>query len=275
MHNHSKLVRMKITNLGCIGPQGITVELDDIVGLVGANNCGKSTVLRAYEAAVSMVALDANEFHNAAAGTPASVEIWVHIPAGTPNIDEKWKEKFGELLLVRSKWEWTQPGKPTRYTWDPELNNYSENGKAAGLDAVFNSRLPKPFRIGSLENPQEEHAKLLKLVLEPMIARFNQLLKSNSDLKTKVDTLKSAAGTEVAAFQSSVDSVQAKITGLTSACSTQTRSRCGFRWAIWASTWKRRWQRPHTSASKRLMALFGGTNKAPVHSVHCSGPCSK
>ena len=45
----SHLVRMRVRNLGCIGNEGLTVELDDIVCLVGANNAGKTTVLRAYE----------------------------------------------------------------------------------------------------------------------------------------------------------------------------------------------------------------------------------
>ena len=47
----SYLVKLKVCNLGCIGPEGLEVSLDEIVCLVGANNTGKSTVLRAYEAA--------------------------------------------------------------------------------------------------------------------------------------------------------------------------------------------------------------------------------
>jgi putative ATP-dependent endonuclease of OLD family len=59
----SKLVQMKVCNLGCIGSEGLVVLLDEIVCLVGPNNCGKSTVLRAYEAAVSQAALSEQEFH--------------------------------------------------------------------------------------------------------------------------------------------------------------------------------------------------------------------
>ena len=46
MAEHSKLVKMKTVNLGCIGPEGLVIALDDIICLVGANNAGKSTVLR-------------------------------------------------------------------------------------------------------------------------------------------------------------------------------------------------------------------------------------
>ena len=44
MTERSRLVRMHIKNIGCIGDDGLTVELDDIVCLVGANNSGKTTV---------------------------------------------------------------------------------------------------------------------------------------------------------------------------------------------------------------------------------------
>ena len=153
MPDVSKLVRMKIVNIGPIGPEGVTIDLDNIVCLVGANNSGKSTVLRAYE-----LALGAQKFApekdlcKRATERLASVEIWVHIPTGVANIAEKWKSKEGDLLLVRSRWEWSEANSwsANRQTWDPEMGDYSADGKASGLDNVFNSRLPQPFRIGTL-----------------------------------------------------------------------------------------------------------------------------
>jgi putative ATP-dependent endonuclease of OLD family len=52
---HSKLVSLQLRNLGCIGPEGLKVALDKIVCLVGRNNAGKSTVIRAYELAVGTI----------------------------------------------------------------------------------------------------------------------------------------------------------------------------------------------------------------------------
>ncbi len=46
MAERSKLVKMRIQNLGCIGPEGLEISLDNIICIVGANNSGKSTVLR-------------------------------------------------------------------------------------------------------------------------------------------------------------------------------------------------------------------------------------
>nr|WP_315465678.1 AAA family ATPase [uncultured Rhodoferax sp.] len=186
MAERSHLVRMHVKNIGCIGNDGLTIELDEIVCLVGANNAGKTTVLRAYELAVKQAELKPEDFNRNSNGNSASVELWVHIPKAAANVDEKWKEESDGLLLVRSKWEWpTNGGKPTRTTWDPEAKEYADDGRASGLDTVFNSRLPQPFRIGSLDDPQEEHKKLLTLVLEPVTRRYKALMDDKESALSK------------------------------------------------------------------------------------------
>jgi putative ATP-dependent endonuclease of the OLD family len=211
--NRSRLVRMSVANIGCVGPQGIQIALDDIVCLVGVNNCGKSTVLRAYEAAANSTPLLTDEIHSQANGAPATVELWVHIPEGAENIPAKWKESEGGFLLVRSKWEWPKADvKPTRTTWDPEEKKYADDGKAAGLDTVFNSRLPKPFRIGSLENPTEEHAKLLDLILGPIKQKLAELIgDKTSGLFASIEDVRKEAEKPVSAFRADVDRVQGRV----------------------------------------------------------------
>jgi len=165
----SKLLKISIGNLGCIGNEGLSVSLDNILCLVGDNNSGKSTVLRAYELAVgAQVYSYDKDYCKRSKDENTYIEISVHIPEGTANIAEKWKEKQGELLVVKSKWEWDKNSSKTRRTYDPETGDYSDDGNAAGLDNVFNSRLPVPFRIGALENPQAELKNLLKLIVDPI-----------------------------------------------------------------------------------------------------------
>lgn len=209
----SKLVKMRIVNFGCFGSDGVEISLDNIVCLVGPNNVGKSTVLRAYEAAVSSCDLKPEDIYAGANGLSASVELWIHIPAGAENIDEKWKEHKGEMLLVRSKWEWPGTGgKPSRATWDPERGEYAQDTKASGLDTVFSSRLPQPFRIGALEDPAKEHAKLLELVLDPVKARLAELLKDEtSELNAQMRTLQAAAEKPVEEFREMLAVVQEKV----------------------------------------------------------------
>ncbi len=91
MAEHSKLVKMRISNIGCVGTEGLNIELDKILTLVGVNNSGKSTVLKAYELAAGTVNFTKEDRCVRGLDKPSSVELWVHIPANTPNIPEKWK----------------------------------------------------------------------------------------------------------------------------------------------------------------------------------------
>ncbi|WP_233523493.1 AAA family ATPase [Dyella solisilvae] len=45
----ARMHKLTIRNFRAIGKQPVEIELDDIVVLVGANNTGKSSILRAYE----------------------------------------------------------------------------------------------------------------------------------------------------------------------------------------------------------------------------------
>ncbi len=211
MSKHSKLVRMRIQNIGSIGPESLEVELDNILCLVGVNNCGKSTVLRAYELAVGNKELKPEDVCKWSNDNKPSVEIWVHIPKGMPNIDEKWKQVDGELLLVRSKWEWEPNGskKPTRTTWNPETNDYDPEGNAAGLDTVFSSRLPKPIRINSLESPEEEQGKLMGIIVDPIAKQIN------AQLEDETTELSKAQKTFLHLINSSVNDCNDKIQSIT------------------------------------------------------------
>ena len=44
-----RLHKLTVKNFRAIGSEPVTLELDDIVVLVGSNNSGKSSILRAYE----------------------------------------------------------------------------------------------------------------------------------------------------------------------------------------------------------------------------------
>lgn len=51
------------------------------------------------------------------------------------------------------------------------------------MDTVFTSRLPVPIRVGSLENPEAEHKRLLTLVLQPIVEKIENLrADENSEL---------------------------------------------------------------------------------------------
>lgn len=109
--NRSKLVRITVRNIGCIGNDGVEIELDDVVCLVGNNNAGKSTVLRAYELAKGSTAFDPthDRCQYAPPDEPSEVLLEVHIPDGIGNDDAIWKTEKDGLLIVKSRWQWAGP----------------------------------------------------------------------------------------------------------------------------------------------------------------------
>lgn len=217
MPSRSKLVKMIVKNLGCIGPKGIEIALDDIVCIVGKNNVGKSTILRAYELAQGSRPVSPDDCCQFGEGLFPEVELWVHIPEGTGNIASKWKESVDDLLIVRSRWTWTGAEKaPTRQTWDPEANDgagaWAEDGKAGGLDAVFKSRLPQPLRIGALQDATKEHEELLKLVTEPLANDLKGLLADqNSALAAAMEKFVQEALKPVEAYKQSIEATTADL----------------------------------------------------------------
>lgn len=199
MQNASKLVRMTIRNIGCVGPEGLTVQLDNVVCLVGKNNAGKSTVLRAYAFAHGTETFaEKDRCQHSKDDEFSEVELEVHIPKGIGNVDEKWKRPEGDLLIVRSLWRWTAPSyKPERLTWDPEADGWSADGKAGGADNVFKSRLPKPIRIGSLQDAEGMEKELSAMALAPLV----QLIEAE----------RANAGSQLAG---ALSAVSAQLTGL-------------------------------------------------------------
>lgn len=202
--NRSKLVRMTLRNIGCIGDESLIIELDNIVCLVGKNNSGKSTILRAYELARGSMAFERSRdrHQHATDEQPSEVELEVHIPDGIGNVDARWKDQQGGLLIVRSRWQWVAPDfAKVRETWNPEggadgTGEWADD-KAGGADAVFSSRLPRPLRIGSLEDIGKTESNLLTLALAPLLvtlekARSNAesaLYKSISSVTTEIEAL--------------------------------------------------------------------------------------
>lgn len=184
MANRSRLVRLSLKNIGCVGDEGLTIELDNIVCLVGRNNAGKSTVLRAYELAHGAEAFSVSRdlCQWCPDGAAAEIQLEVHIPTDIANVDAKWKKSEGDLLIVKSRWQWLAPdyNKAVRSTWDPEADDWAEDGKAGGADNVFKSRLPRPLRIGSLQDSEGTEKLLLTFALSPLVALIEKV-KSNSE----------------------------------------------------------------------------------------------
>lgn len=218
--NRSKLVRITVRNIGCIGDEGIQIELDNVVCLVGKNNAGKSTVLRAYELAKGSVAFDVarDRCQYAPEDQPSEVLLEVHIPEGIGNVDAKWKTEKDGLLIVKSRWQWASPSyQKVRTTWDPNGGDDGEGGwaaegKAGGADPVFNSRLPRPLRIGSLDDAAKTEEMLLTLALGPLLSSLEkERINPESDLSKAISSVSDRLGVLSGAHEEHFNSIAGRI----------------------------------------------------------------
>ena len=116
----SKLKKLVIKNFRCIGNTPVEIELNDIVVLVGPNNVGKSTILRAYEVVMNHGSnegdLAIEDFPNEIIDSQAfpEIELQTYVNEDKPaqhwlHVDEETKQEY-----VRERWIWNAPGKPKR-----------------------------------------------------------------------------------------------------------------------------------------------------------------
>ena len=218
--NRSRLVRITVRNIGCIGNDGVEIELDNVVCLVGKNNAGKSTILRAYELAKGSAPFSDSKDRclYAAAEHPCEVQLEVHIPEGIGNVDAKWKTEKDGLLIVRSRWVWAAPKfEKVRTTWDPTAGpdgqgDWAEDGKAGGADPVFSSRLPRPLRIGSLDDAAKTEEMLLTLALGPLVAGLEkERINPKSELSQALDGVTQRLNTLSGAHQAHFNSISGRV----------------------------------------------------------------
>lgn len=175
-----RLVRLIIKNFRCIGADPITVDLDDIVVLVGSNNTGKSSILKVYELVMSE-------------GSKAGELTLEDFPRGKPNSDElpevelhtivydnspgpEWVETLstGESL-VKERWKWEQPGAPDRRGFNVKEGRWAVDTDKEkvpwGMAGVANSRRPQPHRVDAFDSPEKQAKAIVDLLMDAIKER--------------------------------------------------------------------------------------------------------
>lgn len=177
----SKMKSLSIRNFRCIGDLPVVVELDDIVVLVGANNAGKSTILRAFEVVTEF---GSNEGHLTIADfpngipksdRPTEIVLETYVAEGLPA--DKWlHEEPSGRRFVRERFQWKSVGEGTR---QGQLRDASEGDWEEqvpwGAANVSNARKPKPHRIDAFANPEKQAEQILDLLRDLLIDRAASL----------------------------------------------------------------------------------------------------
>ncbi|MBP9151986.1 MAG: AAA family ATPase [Flavobacteriales bacterium] len=200
----AKLEKLVIKNFRAIGETPVEIDLDEIVVLVGPNNVGKSSILRAYEVVMGDLVMTLDDFHlNDFNRIP---EIIVHTIVDD---DDKPGDLWSETLstgkyLVKEKWVWESPGsKSVRRGFlidEARWSNDDDKQKVpwGAKNFAFKHR-PQPHRISAFSTPDEQSEGIISLIdtliknrLESRRAdvdeesAYSKLIKSIAELQQQV-----------------------------------------------------------------------------------------
>ncbi len=180
-----RLSKLVIKNFRTIGNIPVEIYLDDIVVLVGANNVGKSSILRAYEVAMNTGSkagyLTIDDFPNNIVEEDNLPEIEVHTIISENKPGEQWIETLssGEML-IREKWTWSSPGvEPKRRGFDVYEQKWVDK-VPWGAPNVANAYRPKVHRIDAFSAPDVQEAEITGLLQAIIKEKFKNIISPNN-----------------------------------------------------------------------------------------------
>ncbi|RYE58488.1 MAG: ATP-dependent endonuclease [Sphingobacteriales bacterium] len=177
-----RLKKLIVKNFRCIGNHPVEIELDDIVVLVGPNNAGKSSILKAYEVVMSDGSkkgeLTIDDFPNNNIDPNRLPEIELHTVVYEEKVGAKWLTKIEDGFLVREKWWWSAEGKPIRRGWNVDTGDWDESSFPFGPANIANSRRPEPHKVDAFSDPEEQAKEIKKLLMTGITERVKSLQSS-------------------------------------------------------------------------------------------------
>ncbi|MFV5701729.1 ATP-dependent nuclease [Flavobacterium sp. XS2P12] len=181
-----KLHKLIITNFRGLKANQNIIEFSNsnIIFLIGQNNAGKSTYLRAYEFFTNPSQKAALEdFNNHDREIPIIIEGWflkeeeddedLDLQGSGKNKEPKWVDKWvNEDNIVRVRKKWSSVGTNfEKETFSPLENDWVSNG-FGGLDTLFSKYTPTPIAINAMENDTTLEEKVNKLIQDDFIKKM-------------------------------------------------------------------------------------------------------
>lgn len=218
--NNPRLTKLIIKNYRSIGSAPVEIDLNDIVVLVGSNNVGKSSILKAYELVMSQGSAKADlkleDFPNNKIDENNLPEIELHTIVFDNSPGDMWIETLenGEYL-VRERWIWESEGKPRREGWDVEKGEWSIN-VPWGAPNVANSRRPEPHRIDAFSSPEDQAKEIKSLLMNSLNERVKNLKKEEeeNDYMKLINQAKELQKKIVQESQEEIDKVNTELSNL-------------------------------------------------------------
>jgi len=213
-----RLHKLIIKNFRCIGSNPVEIELDDIVVLVGPNNVGKTSILKAYEIVMCEGSKNSNltidDFPNKIINDEALPEIELQTIIFDKAPGEQWIIPLdnGEGL-VREKWVWASEGAPKRQGFDVKIGDWSTS-VPWGAPNVANSRRPEPHIIDAFESPDGQTVEIKKILMQALQDRISSLKNNDeeNDYKKILDMIKSFQNKIVEDSTGAISEMQEELT---------------------------------------------------------------
>jgi predicted ATP-dependent endonuclease of OLD family len=172
----------------------------NIIFLIGQNNVGKSSILRAYEFFVgSSQKASVSDFYNYDTETPIEIEgVFLKEQdddaaedfVGTgkkaePDWVNKWVDA-NNLIRINKIWK-AKDEAAEKYTWSPADNNWVLNG-FGGLPTLFQKYAPTAISISAMETELSLEEKVNKLIQDEVLKKLKE--DYPEDLNTLIEGVK-------------------------------------------------------------------------------------
>ena len=173
----AKLRKLVVQNFGCIGTTPVEIDLDDIVVLVGPNNTGKSTILRAYHVVFSSSEpkLKIDDFPELKLDPDNLPTIELHTAVNANPPGHRWIANVDGENIIRERWRWAEPDQKAKRQGFDVLQGDWANEVPWGAANVANSRRPKPHRIEAFAKPEDQAKEVTELLLDILKSSVKQL----------------------------------------------------------------------------------------------------
>lgn len=170
--NSIKIIKLIVKNYRGIGPLGLEIDIDDVVVLVGPNNSGKSTILKAFQLVTSSAdtRIRLDDFYNKEEVNKPEIVIWsrVDAPENVKIANDKWIDADG---IVKEKWVWEKPGEPAiRLGFRVDLDggrwadSTDEPAAPFSNDGAATAFRPSPTYISPFDQPERQVDEIKKII---------------------------------------------------------------------------------------------------------------
>lgn len=200
-----KITKLIVKNYRGIGPKGLEIDIDDVVILVGPNNSGKSTILKAFQlvTASSDTKIKLDDFYNRSETHKPEIEVWskVIVPESVTIDTAKWINEESE---VKEKWLWDKPDEgAVRYGYRTDLARWAAPTDTPQApfsnDGAASAYRPSPTYISPFDQPDKQVEEIKKIISSDIYDLIKKSKKEDgrySKLITEIATLQEEMKTE-------------------------------------------------------------------------------